>query len=142
MVSLTISYDGHLTPSTMSDFRTRAEDMNEKRGDFESSCALDRFAPSDGVGATFVSPGDAPSALRDVEAHALCRAESFIPQLPIANVSISNRNEHLASDSENVKPMMRERRCVGHGDESFRPVEGLIAMTNPASPHLIGAKKS
>ena len=81
--------------------------VTEQRGDFESGCALDRLAPSDGVSAGFVSPRNPPRALSDVEAHALCRTQSLIPKLGIANVSISHRNEHLPSESENDEPMMR-----------------------------------
>ena len=81
--------------------------VTEERSDFESGCALDRLAPSDGVSAGFVSPRNPPRALSDVEAHALCRAQRFIAKLGIPNVSISNSNEHLPSESENDEPMMR-----------------------------------
>ena len=81
--------------------------VTEQRGDFESGCALDRLAPSDGVGAGFVSPSNPPRALSDVEAHALRGTKSLIAKLGVANVSISHSNEHLPSESENVKPMMR-----------------------------------
>jgi hypothetical protein len=84
--------------------------VTEERRNLERGRTLDGFPPSDGVRTGFVCAGDAPSNLGDVEAHPFRRAERLVPQLGVTNVRVTHCNEHLASDSEKVQPMIRERR--------------------------------
>src|SRR4051794_26145537 len=68
-----------------------------------------------------VGPSHAPCALGDVETRTFGGAKRFVAKLGISNVSIANDDQHLASNSEHVKPMMRKTGCVLHGVGPFAP---------------------
>ena len=88
----------------------RASSRNEAQFSRLRPSCLDAFASSNGEGSGLVGPRDAPRALGAVAANALGGPKGFIPELGIPNASIPNDEKHLASDSEDVKSMMRERR--------------------------------
>jgi len=84
--------------------------ISEKGRDLDGGRRFDAFAPSHSEGSGLIGPGDAPRAFGAIAADALGGPKSFIPELGVANPSIANGEKHLASDSEDVKSMMRERR--------------------------------
>jgi hypothetical protein len=84
--------------------------ISEKGRDFDGGRGFDAFATSHGECSGLVRPRDAPRALGAVAADALGGPKGFIPELGVPDPSIPNDEKHLASDSEHVKSMMRERR--------------------------------
>jgi len=84
--------------------------ISEQSRDLDGGCSFDAFAASDGEGSGLVGPADAPRALGAVAAYALSSPKGFVPKLGVSNASISDDEKHFASNCENVKPMMRERR--------------------------------
>src|SRR3982751_4525239 len=88
-----------------------------------------------------VRASHAPGALGDIQTRTLCRAKRFVAQLGVSNVSIAHDDEHLASNSEHVKSMMRKTGCVLHGVGPFAPSKDP-RHAKPRRPQTRRSKKS
>jgi hypothetical protein len=84
--------------------------VTEKRSDFDRRCRFHALAASHGESASLIGPRHAPCALGAVATDALCGAESLVAKFRVFYAGILDGDEHLESDSEDVKFVMRQTR--------------------------------